>query len=469
MKPNAVVSTSLQATSAPKRFAQVLNFVSSLPAAYLSRTSLSRGSLCLKAMTMVCVFSVAASSAWAQDNDRRRSGRSSFDIESYLNQRDTNKNGRLDRNEFSEGGRTERFLKGMGIDTSSSSISIKKIVAKAAGDRKKMEEKQNSNDPMNSGPKVPGFGVNDGVAPRPTFGAADVAPLTTKFSDKVIADVDQTLARYDRNKDYRLDRDEIRRARWGSPSPADSDTNGDGKLSRTELLNRYYLREQYSRDAKSKSESAKDKKVEDSRRSGDRRRFTSSSANNSTSRSYGSPRSSSSSRGSTRSSSRTSPTRITSKTVGASPADDRSKYENYVSGLMKNYDKDNDGKLSKTEIKSMRRPPTAADSDKDGFISKDELIDSLSGKNKKTATATTTTKAKTDSKSSRSGSKSYSSSRKSRSSGRSGSFSSLDKDQDNRVEMHEFSTEWDDKKVEEFYEKDKNGDGVITAKEWSAK
>jgi hypothetical protein len=35
--------------------------------------------------------------------------------------------------------------------------------------------------------------------------------------------------------------------------------------------------------------------------------------------------------------------------------------------------------------------------------------------------------------------------------------------------MHEFSTEWDDKKVEEFYEKDKNGDGVITAKEWSAK
>ena len=35
--------------------------------------------------------------------------------------------------------------------------------------------------------------------------------------------------------------------------------------------------------------------------------------------------------------------------------------------------------------------------------------------------------------------------------------------------MHEYSSKWDDKTVEEFYEKDKNGDGVITLKEWSSK
>ncbi len=413
-------------------------------------------------MIVASTLLVLVSSAWGQDNDRRRSGRSGFDVEAYLNQRDTNKNGRLDRSEFSAGGRTEGFLKGMGIDTSGSSISIKKIVAKAAGDRKKMETKQASNDPMKSTPKVPGFGVNDGVAPRPTFGAADVAPLTTKFSDKVTHDVDQTLARYDRNKDYRLDGDEIRKARWGSPSPSDSDTNGDGKLSRTELLNRYHLREQYSRDAKSKSANPKDEKVFATRRP------TSSptrSTSKTTTKSYGSPRSTTSS---SRSSSRPSTTRSATKTVGSSSANDRKKYESYVSGLMKNYDKDGDGKLSKTEIKLMRRPPTAADSDKDGFVSKDELIDSLSGKSKVKATDSKSS-SKVATKSPRSTSKSYSNSRNSRSSSKSGSFSSLDKDEDNRVEMHEFSSDWDDKKVAEFYEKDKNGDGIITAKEWSSK
>jgi hypothetical protein len=35
--------------------------------------------------------------------------------------------------------------------------------------------------------------------------------------------------------------------------------------------------------------------------------------------------------------------------------------------------------------------------------------------------------------------------------------------------MHEYSSKWDDKTVKEFYEKDKNGDGVITLKEWTSR
>jgi hypothetical protein len=35
--------------------------------------------------------------------------------------------------------------------------------------------------------------------------------------------------------------------------------------------------------------------------------------------------------------------------------------------------------------------------------------------------------------------------------------------------MHEFSKDWDDEKIAEFYEKDKNGDGVITLLEWAAR
>ena len=34
---------------------------------------------------------------------------------------------------------------------------------------------------------------------------------------------------------------------------------------------------------------------------------------------------------------------------------------------------------------------------------------------------------------------------------------------------HEFSKDWDSKKIDEFYEKDKNGDGVITLREWSGR
>ena len=45
----------------------------------------------------------------------------------------------------------------------------------------------------------------------------------------------------------------------------------------------------------------------------------------------------------------------------------------------------------------------------------------------------------------------------------------MDKDSDNQVQMHEYSSEWDDKKLKEFYAIDKNRDGVITPTEWKAK
>jgi hypothetical protein len=53
--------------------------------------------------------------------------------------------------------------------------------------------------------------------------------------------------------------------------------------------------------------------------------------------------------------------------------------------------------------------------------------------------------------------------------GSSSSFEKLDANTDHRVQMHEYSTKWDDQTVDEFYEKDKNGDGVITLREWTGK
>ena len=68
-----------------------------------------------------------------------------------------------------------------------------------------------------------------------------------------------------------------------------------------------------------------------------------------------------------------SPTAVSQQTPEA-----QSKYMKYAAALIKQYDEDNDGKLSKDETKKMRRPPTAADLNNDGWITKAELIDNVS-------------------------------------------------------------------------------------------
>ena len=136
------------------------------------------------------------------------------------------------------------------------------------------------------------------------------------------------------------------------------------------------------------------------------------------------------------------------------------------------YDENKDGKLDGDEIKKMRRPPVGADQNKDGFVTKSELYDSLSGANKPASKASSTADARkptsSSSRSSRWGSSSSRSSSRS-SSGSSRDFEKFDKNEDRQVQMHEYSAKWDEKTVKEFYEKDKNSDGVITLKEWSSK
>ncbi len=97
--------------------------------------------------------------------------------------------------------------------------------------------------------KVPSFGPSDGGRPVAGFGLSDVKPATTRYSESVLQQVEETLGNYDLNKDRILDRSEIKRAPWGKPEPSKSDTNSDGKLTYTELANRYFAREQFSREA----------------------------------------------------------------------------------------------------------------------------------------------------------------------------------------------------------------------------
>jgi len=378
-----------------------------------------------------------------------------FDLAAYLKRKDVNSDGKLQPTEMSNN--TRSYLSKNGFNPEKS-VSISKVLSKINKDQ---SDKEKADRKMNRDRKVPGFGVEreeseSGVA---GFGvtSGETKGSTAKkvtYSESVNRQVNSTLGRYDRNKDGSLDKEEISRARWGSPTPQESDTNKDGRLSRSELSNRYASRESaYKRSSSSRGSSSRD-----SSKSSSTKKSSSSSWRPSSTRSSSSSSQSSSS---------------SNRTASSSSSDSREKYEKYAASLIGQYDENKDGKLSSDEVKKMRRPPVGADQNKDGFITKSELYDSLSGANKTTSKSSSTADSRkstsSSSRSSRWGSSSSRSSSSRSSSSSSRDFEKFDKNEDSQVQMHEYSSKWDDKTVKEFYEKDKNGDGVITLKEWTSR
>lgn len=380
-----------------------------------------------------------------------------FKLDEYLKRKDVNSNGKLEPSEMSNN--TRSYLSKNGFNPEKP-VSISKVLSKLS---KEKASKEKADRKMNRERKVPGFGVEkeesgSGVS---RFGAttSKAKGSTAKkvtYSDSVNRQVDSTLGRYDRNKDGSLDKEEMSRARWGSPTPQESDTNKDGRLSRSELSNRYASRESaYRNSSSSRGSSSRDSSKSSSKKS-------SSSAWRPTS-----------TRSTSSSSKESSTSRKPSSSSSSSSSSSREKYEKYAASLIGQYDENKDGKLDGDEIKKMRRPPVGADQNKDGFVTRSELYDSLSGANKPASKSSSTADARkttgsSSSRSSRWGSSSSRSSSRS-SSGSSRDFEKFDKNEDRQVQMHEYSAKWDEKTVKEFYEKDKNSDGVITLKEWSSK
>lgn len=56
------------------------------------------------------------------------------------------------------------------------------------------------------------------------------------------------------------------------------------------------------------------------------------------------------------------------------------RYRTYAKGLIGQYDLDKDGMLSTEEVNNMRRPPTNADANEDGFVTEDELVGAIAGR-----------------------------------------------------------------------------------------
>lgn len=372
------------------------------------------------------------------DAQETKTKRPKFDVEKFLIRLDTNKNGKVEPSEIKDD-RTRGFLEKAGVDPSKP-ISIKGFTTQI---KKKRDQRNN---PRSSQQSL-GFAVddeerNDEPGASLGFAVSDeerepiVKARARQFDEKSKQMLDWVLKNYDKNKDGKIDKNEIKSGRWADPPAHVSDTNKDGSLSRMELLVRYQNRE----DSKAK----KDKGRESRRSSRSRDR-------------------SSSDRG--RSSSKTS-TKSTSDNK-AGNRDVRKGYESYVEGLFKSYDKNKDGFLDEKEIDGMRRKPDKkADANGDKKISKDELINSYlekagQGRGKKSQSRSR------DSGGRSSGSKSSTSSSddgKTRA-----PLTAKDKNKNGKIEMAEYVSDWTVEMVDEFDKIDKNKDGVITRAEWDSK
>jgi Ca2+-binding EF-hand superfamily protein len=423
----------------------------------LSRLQFQRTVNTMRIQTAICFCSLSLAFGLVLV-DTTVAQRQRFDVEAYLKKIDADSNGVLDEKEMS--GRTKSFIERMGFDTNRP-VKVRDIISKVKEGRKEWEDrKAKENAPAL---KVPGFGLTQATDNKgqgvPGFGLTESSGSSRieKFSEDTQERVNDVLRRYDKNKDGILDKEEIGAARWGSPKPEDSDTNRDGKLSRTELAMRYVKREQYydkngggdrrrgrdrdDRDSKERSALARTEAIRLGGSSGSSRRSSGSSSG------------------------RSAPSSSRSRRSSGSSSADRAKYVSYAEQLIKRYDENKSGALDKDEIAKMNNAPKA-DANNDGKITKEELVDNWM---KGSASSSTSSSSKRASSDSETGSKPSSSRSRSSSRGRSGgssSFEKLDANTDARIHMHEFSDEWDEEKVKAFYEKDKNGDGVITLEEW---
>ncbi len=292
-------------------------------------------------------------------------------------------------------------------------------------ERKRQDELAKKDEPL-----VPGFGVEveEGVILVPGFGLPEDSPLLSKlplekrYDKRILDQMKDTLRRYDRNRDGILDAKEIKEARWTYGDPRKNDLDGDGRLNKVELAERYAIRYGNSFAKKSSSSSSKPK-------------TSSSSSSTSTSTS------------------------------------EHAKLKKYAQSLMKQYDKNNNGIIDREEWAKMPKPERY-NRNKDHIITMDELVYGASNFAKGSSSGSST-RSKYGSKSSSGSPGSKLAYYKTRTTkdrlsklGVPSSFISDDANADGQLEMSEFSSTWTDAKVAEFRSWDLNGDWVITPEEW---
>ena len=371
--------------------------------------------------------------------------------EEYFRKADLNDDGKIEPSETTMPLR--RYLIGKGYDTRESH-QIADIVKKTS------ESKSSKTAPKGKGElKVPKFGVDPKEKKNVgAFGATAGKPV--EYSEAVTSRTQSTFGRYDVNSNGTLEGSEITNVPWGSPRPSASDKNGDGRLSFQEIQERFRERETaLQRSGRSSSDSGQGR----GRDSGGRRgRFN---------RSGDIPRSNrgrfSGSRDddddededegdderSSRNSSRSSVRSLSGRSNVNSERQRRERAEKYVEGYFNSRDLDKNGVLEGDELKRVTsNSKSKYDKDRNGKITKAEVL-AVQYPSSKSQSLTTSNRNSSSSKS-----RTYSKT--------SSSFNKLDANKDRLVQMHEFSKTWTQKKLDEFLDKDTNGDGVISPEEW---
>ncbi len=293
--------------------------------------------------------------------DRGPSSRGGFNPVDMLRSRDTNNNGLLEPDEISDRARffVNRLAEQAGLDPNKP-IPLDRL-AGGNDDRSRDDDRQrreSSSQSSETPTLVPGFEPDVEVTLVPGFNLSHdspllaTGPLEKRYDAEILERVERTLRYYDRNRDDILDQEEISRGRW-DPDPRDSDLNGDGKLNKVELAERYVKRNA-SRSSSSSSN-------------------TSNSSSSRGPSSFGSPPGSSSSRG-------FSSSRSGSGGDSRSSSDNSSRqeqYQRYGTSLVNQYDTNRNGVLEKDEWSKMRDGYWGADRNNDSKITADELADHL--------------------------------------------------------------------------------------------
>ncbi len=378
-----------------------------------------------------------------------QSGRS-FDAKRYFERLDRNGDGRLDKSELNS--KAVVYLRRIGVDVNDDRIRLRAINQKLEQNQKSSQEQfaQQEKTKLTQRLKVPAFGAPVEEYTVDQFGGGTDEGQAIEFNETTLKMVEYVLRQYDKNQDNVIDLKEREQARWGRPDPNESDLNKDGLLTRDELLRRYHVRQ---------LEQAKQRKVHDQRSRGSDAGRTGGGRRDD--RSNGRDRDES---GRSRGSGRSAATNTTTRSGSRSNEKDRESYERYSKSLISRYDTNNDNRLSEEEWKSVRRKPANADENKDGFVSQREYANALmkaasAKSNPALSVSNSTPRVETES-STGGGRKELSNNT---------DMTKLDANSDAQVQMHEYSTEWDDGKLAEFYAIDKNHDGVITESEWRSR
>lgn len=403
-------------------------------------------------------------------SDFRSRGGGGFDPREMLSRADINGNGKIEPSEMEgRGGFMRRMVERAGLDPNQP-VSIDKLAKsfdqmrqgdernrdersrdERSRDERGRDERSNSSTSASSKPATPtgpqGFGVAAGAAgsvpgfDTPLIAGVSAVPIEKKFDARVIEYVkERMLGERDANKNGVLERSEWS-SRW-STSGEEMDLNHDGILSMEEMC----------------AHAAKRFSTEGSRRDGESRgesRFSGGFPGGGfgpPGGGFGPPGGNFGSQGGNSGSS--------GGNFG-SGGDSSNNLRRFAESLVRQYDRNRDGRLEREEWQEMRSEHHAADTNGDGLITVDELAAHL----QRTATSS--------SYASRSGDKSQAGKRSYRVSmpverlpkGLPDWFMRNDLDADGQISMAEYATSWNDQIAAEFLKIDTNGDGIITPSE----